>query len=483
MIHNRQFILSRDAHHIGDDWMSMRLKNGFILSYQKNLHYICNQDNSIVIIGDAWQVNKGERSPKEIIQSLETKEKLDLTYIDCCEESWNGRYVLITGDYISLDAVGAYGVYFTDETISSSISLICEVENRTAVYPDIKWGDFPDFVPGPQTPIYGVKRVMPSQRFNYVNHEISYRYFLNTVSTVNTVPVLLKELKSMFDTSLRNMYVHFGMKPIWLALTGGKDSRTALVFLKRIGIPFKTFTFVYSDASREDANIAHYVAARIGVEHHTIVLDESRLSSVLSEQYKAHTMMMNVDGESVQIPYGMYDDLQGLAHGDFLLLRNNAWESIMDYFSAFMDTPESMIDTLRAKGKNDNSIDEWMSWITNDSLNADLSMWDRIFWEQREGCWLSTIEQSLEMIEPMTSVQMCNCRRILSYLHAFPYEMRRNKAANVELINSIQPTLRYIPFNGELHTNEPVWRGMIRKRYPELWRVMKACKNKLTIND
>ena len=480
MVHNRQFILSKQIHRIGDDWCSLQLKNGYILSYQKNLHYASNKDKSILIIGDAWQVEKGQPSPEDIINSIQSFDESHMSYIDECECSWNGRYILITGDFISLDAVGAYGVYYSKNSLSSSLPLICHVENREVIYPETKWGKFPDFVPGPYTQIDGVKRIMPSQRYDYVSHKFFYHKFLSPLPDNIEERVLLEELSKMFEASLKNMHEHFGRKPIWLALTGGKDSRTALAFLAKLKLPFNCFTFVFSDSSAMDASIAKFASAKVGKKHYTISLDESRFSKNIYEEFNAHCMMMNVDGESVQFPNGMYNDLGDLSKGDFLLLRNNAWESIMDYYSAHFETTDELILKLRANGKNDKSVDEWLQWVQNDPLNSDISLWDRIFWEQREGCWLASIEQSLEIKEQMTSVQMCNCRKILSYLHAFPFAERHKKIENVMLIHEEIPNLCFVPFGNELHANESVLRGYLRKRFPRIWTVFRCMKRILS---
>lgn len=482
VLHNRQFILSKRVHLIDETWNSLHLKNGYILSYQNNLHFVCNRDNSVLLIGDAWQVDKGLQSPKEYIESFESFDDSKTSHIDQHESSWNGRYLLITGNYISLDAVGSYGVYFSKDNISSSLPLLCKIENRQITYPDTKWGNFPDFVPGPYTPVKGIKRVMPSQRYDYATRVFSYRKFLCPTIKDTSVTHLEKELGIMFETSLTNMYSHFVKKNIWLALTGGKDSRTAMAFLNKTKIPFNVFTFTFSDSSKEDSKIANFLSLLVGKKHHSIILDKSKYSSAIYEQYKSHTMLMNTDGESIQFPYRLYEDLCSLAKKEFLLLRNNAWESIMDYYSAYFDKPQEMFVALRANGKYDKSIDEWLKWVAEDPVNTDLSIWDRVYWEQREGCWLSAIEQSLELEETMTSVQMCNCRKILTYLHTFPYETRRHKKENLDLICMAESKLIYVPFNGELHLDESILKAYFRKRHAKIWNIFRRFAKAIRVN-
>lgn len=478
VVHNKQFILSKQPHLINEDWCTIQMSNGYILSYQENLHVVSNNDNSILLIGDAWSVEPEMKSPQSFIQQLPSFSESSLAQIDEEESAWNGRYLLIIGDYISLDAVGAYGVFYSNNSLSSSLPLICRIENREVIYPDTKWGDFPDFVPGPYTQIDGVKRVMPSQRFNYVTHEFFYHKFLVPLQNNIEENVLLEKLSQMFETSLKNMYEHFGKKPIWLALTGGKDSRTSLAFLFKCKLPFSLFTFTFSDSSKLDSRFAKCCAFVLGKKHYTIAKDDTKFSNKEYENYKAHTMLMNVDGDSVLIPHGMYNELYSLAAKDYLMLRNNAWESIMDYYSAYNKTTDELILKLRAYGKNDKSIDEWLQWVKNDSLNSDISLWDRIFWEQREGCWLSSIEQSLEIMENMTCVQMCNSRKILAYLHAFPLNERRAKKHNEKLIKIANYRLCRVPFGDELKHNESIYHAYIRKKFPTMWRKLKNIKAK-----
>lgn len=476
MVHNKQFILSRKPYIIGEDWCMIQMYNGFFLSYQKNLKVVTNSDNSVLLIGDAWPVNQEIESPQSFIQHLPSFTESLLVQIDEEESAWNGRYLLIIGDYISLDAVGAYGVYYSKNSLSSSLPLICHVENRDVIYPETKWGEFPDFVPGPYTQIDGVKRIMPSQRYDYVSHKFFYHKFLSPLQDNIEERVLLEEVSKMFDASLKNMYEHFGRKPIWLALTGGKDSRTALAFLYKCKLPFSVFTFTFSNSSKLDSKLAKLCAFVCGKKHYTIKKDNTMFSQKTYEDYKAHTMLMNVDGDSVLIPHGMYNELYSLAGKEYLMLRNNAWESIMDYYSAYFETTDELILKLRANGKNDKSVDEWLQWVQNDPLNSDISLWDRIFWEQREGCWLSSIEQSLDIMENMTCVQMCNSRKILAYLHAFPLKKRRAKRHNERLIQVVNHRLYNVPFGDELKHDENIYRAWIRKKWPLIWTMLKRGK-------
>ena len=59
------------------------------------------------------------------------------------------------------------------------------------------------------------------------------------------------------------------------------------------------------------------------------------------------------------------------------------------------------------------------------------------------------MEQSLDVIPGMDSIQPCNCRRILSLLRSFPREERIEAAHQVAIVRSACPALLDEPFQGD----------------------------------
>lgn len=446
MVHNKQFIVSTKEFLPNKTWKSLLLPNGYYLNYQANLAIATSEDQSIVLLGDAWQVDKDAEEPVAFIRHHSAQEKGIQETIIREENSWNGRYILLVGDEIYPDAVGTLGVFYSENSFSSSLRLLCDYEHKPIAFPDNTRGVYPDFVPGPLTHIDGIKRLLPSQIYNYTTHALAHRCFWTSVSRQIPPQQIHQVLEELFRTSLHNMSTYYRHQPVWLALTGGKDSRTALALLEKNRIPYSLYTFSFSESSAKDNESAQLLAERVQKPHLTIALDETKYDEMRQEEYTAHTMLMNVDADQMFYTHDMYHQLAEHAGEEFVMLRNNVWETIMDYYKYYYSSPSHLIRKLRANGKYSASIDLWLKWVKEDPYNQDISMWDRVFWELREGCWLASIEQSLDLVDHMTCAQICNCRKILSYLHMYPLAMREKKLHNIEFIHYIYPACNDVPY-------------------------------------
>lgn len=62
MVNDKQFVISGLQISI-TDWQCILLANGYFLYYQKRLNVVANHNNSVVIIGDAWQTDPDRDEP------------------------------------------------------------------------------------------------------------------------------------------------------------------------------------------------------------------------------------------------------------------------------------------------------------------------------------------------------------------------------------------------------------------------------------
>lgn len=130
-----------------------------------------------------------------------------------------------------------------------------EVEGREVVFPEIIHGINPDFVPGMKTLYEGVKRLMPSQILDFVTKNVQTRPLLpDGTIAVDSDESRIDLLEKYFVHSLQNMGTMFRGQHLWLALTGGRDSRVALAMLEETGLDYSTFSCWYKwiDEADED---------------------------------------------------------------------------------------------------------------------------------------------------------------------------------------------------------------------------------------
>ena len=250
MVDDRQFIIVpsslKDRNMINvfphDRQRELALPSGLMLVYEKHLHVCYNEDCTAVLIGDAWQVHPSKDCPESIIKSFTGRTTIEDVYHE--EKTWCGRYVLIVNNWLFLDFAGTLGVFYSDDMrLSSSYRILCEQIGTEVIYPDTLGEGLMNFVPGPLTPTNGVMRLLPSEIINIATGERRTRPLnpdgiWNAENDQDRINILDK----YFSCSLMNMAKHFSGSTLWLALTGGIDSRALMALLESAGIEYKAFT-------------------------------------------------------------------------------------------------------------------------------------------------------------------------------------------------------------------------------------------------
>ena len=450
MINDRQFFITKEKASAFEDWKEIALLNGYSLHYHEGLN-IVYQEGTIILLGYAWQVDPSRKSPQEELSAL--RQKTDITHTDVynIEKSWCGRYLLIVGEWIYLDTCGTLGVFFSDKTITSSLNVLCTLEEREVIYTNITHGKMPDFVPGMRTPYNGVLRLLPSQVLSYVTKEREIRPLLideapNVYSEKERIDVFAR----YFVHSIKNLSKLFPDKPLWLAITGGRDSRASLACFEKAGINYKTFTLWHEWISEPDYVIPQKLAKITKRHHRFIKRDHAQYSQQRFDNYRIHTAQMAVDEDWL---FYAYDQYLTLIENDkpIVIVRSSIWEIPNYYYtSCYGNKSEDL--TCIFPGINDNALFfescmEWNEFVKNDKLNSSISFDNRTLWEMRECCWLSSIEQSFDMMDGITSIQIVNCRLFLSHLFGFDAKDRIQKTHEDKIASHLCPAFSKIPYD------------------------------------
>ena len=215
MLHNKQYILGKNAHIIDESWKTINLPNGYVVSYQNNLHIAHNIDNSIVLLGDVWQVDPERRDPVEIIQNWNGDTSLDEIFAQ--EEYWNGRYLIITNKWILTDTTSSLACFYNDNGYSSSLALLQIVNNKPIIeLPKMPIGcpQYVDFMPGRLTQYEDCFRLLPNQILNYQSGIITYRKLYYPTPKKNKEQCL-DEFERLYLYSIHEMVKNYKNSKIW----------------------------------------------------------------------------------------------------------------------------------------------------------------------------------------------------------------------------------------------------------------------------
>lgn len=463
MIYRKQFIISNKDLIDKEGFEHIRLKDGFILSYHNELKVYYHEDPEVLLLGYAWQVKPEAMDPADEIERLINKADgpLDETSILKMEQSWCGRYVLIAEGRVYLDATGLLGIFYSDFGISSSTALLAEamgIEDRLfESTSELNW------LPGPLTQYDKIKRLLPSQIYDIRALSISRRKL-----TVGELPDfsdeqgLIKGFIEYFSSSLKNMSKTVPGR-FMIALTGGYDSRTVLSLAKYAGIDFDCFTMICNSTLKGDIRIPPKLCELVGCRYHQLYQDRDRYSKDRELEYTLFTDNLADDGDKRHYACGLYKELTD-RFGKVTLLRGSAWEVAIDYIEKLFKAGFNGDMVFDYYGVEDESLEkrslaEYFKWAENDQ--KDLSPANHFFWEQRYGSWLSSIEQSFDMMEGVYSFHPINSRLLISMLLSFPKEERVFKAHQIKIIRDTVPELLTQGFSNDIPQN---------KTYFYLWR-------------
>jgi hypothetical protein len=177
----------------------------------------------------------------------------------------DGRYVIIREGQLSLDATASMGVHYLTQgpvICSSSPTLISKLSGKPPIRPGshskLSW------IPAPGSPAQGASRLFLDQELNLITRTVSVKpRRLNEFRTLEEASQILAQESLQIAYALRETG-----KPLFVALTGGQDSRTIFSALVKAKVPFTAFTFLLSDgASHRDARTAAALCKLCGVAH------------------------------------------------------------------------------------------------------------------------------------------------------------------------------------------------------------------------
>ena len=455
-VHRRQFVIGPERLLAQPDWRSETLDGGLVLSHCSELRIQRGRDRNGVdwwLLGTAIQTVGDRVDPiPEIGQSV-TGDVIART------DSWTGRWVLIGQDHLYLDACGLLGCYYRSGVenrslwVSSSPGVILEIPRlpkpkRSAR--KIVHGVGLDYDLPPRTLYDGVKKLLPSQVLCLKSGAVRGRRLVHVASESEAYPEVLDELEQYFTTTLKN--IEKSLSPsgrLWIALSGGYDSRLLFAAAKAAGLRFQTYTQEVPGRATWDYEIAKQLAQMSGVEHRYIrreAVDPDRRRA-----FDAHVagLLVDVEREFHSRKQWSWPDRNDVLVRGFVFEAGRCffwnrfsgnWDpanpATADLVAYFSDERRS-----REARKSLGALFDWFARHPQDHID-----WrDRFYIESRLGGWASQVEQSLDLTNA-SSINPANSRRFLSLVLSIPWEKRMATAHQVDLIRRYAPELCDLPF-------------------------------------
>jgi hypothetical protein len=429
-VHKRQFCITRSRQQFGPDWSHIELPDGFILSHQADLHIqrIRSDTGETLIIGQAFSSVPGSSARGDLA----------------------GRFAILDWPSLQTDAAGLMALYYGGAEhrpfVTSSPALAARLQGaEDLVSIQLKWKVGLNWIPSPGSKVTGVTRLMRDQALQVPT--LAVEFFPRPVIPLSS----FEEARHVLTSGLTHVLSQVGKShaKVYLALTGGLDSRTLFAALLVNGIKFEAVTQSFPGVNPNDVKVAADLCRRTGIRHMVVSMEEPDIDAPTA--ISLHTADSSDDADHhYLVPGKSYRFLEK----DDAVIRGGCFEIGRHFYHhrlGELDLSNATGEQVLSKFTSDANIavigflDQWLEWRRTHDNGLDLT--DSFYLDQRLGGWLSAIEQTLDVI-PGASVQPVNCESFFScLLTPMSEEERRAGTLQLEIIRHLDSRLLKIPIN------------------------------------
>jgi hypothetical protein len=459
--HRRQFVLGPAAWPVNPDWLCEEVSPGVHLSRCPQLSMARVPDaegTEWCLLGLAVQ-SQPDRSPPTVDISTSPTAAVPVR-----AQAWSGRWVLIGAGTVHQDCARLLGCFHRSPDrstvwVSSSPGLLATLPGviparrigarlRRGFRKGMNW------YPAPASGFDGVSALLASQTIDLApGSRPQPRPLVHRPEGVATYEQQLEYLQTSLITILRNL-AERGAE-MWIACSAGIDSRLLLATAHAAQIDARTFTqlvpFPYMLTG--DRRLPPVLSKAVGLEHRLI--RRRRSSRRRAEVWEAHTAGHSGDVDRTLFVRGQWSsfDVQTtvLRGGVFEVGRSYYWPQIPPMHGA---TEQELVDFILRRYKADeyqpnssphrDGTRSWVQWI---NANPDRVDWrERLYWEQRDGAWLSGIEQGLDLTGS-DRVEPANCGYLVGCMLGIADDRRVPATFMRDLIERMAPQLLRYPVN------------------------------------
>lgn len=428
-VHLRQFLIGPEPRLVRPDWHTVELSSGIHLSHCPTLPL--RVDAAGTVLGDAIATETPDGGPR----------------------SWAGRWVLLSGTRLQLDAGGLLGCFYRPTDVgywvSSSPEILRHLEPELPTHSDRlerNWRVM-DWYPPPRSAIEGIGRLLPSQVLELSDGSVAARP-LPAGADVPLEDVLDRTGRRLVAAASGAAEVAAGQDGrTWVGLTAGRDSRLVLAAVLASGVEPMTYTFIREKTSLADRELPPRLAAAAGLDHVQIPMLDGDPQK--ARDFDRHTAFGFVGGARTQYETGGWARVEASA----VALEGGCFEYARCYY--YDRLPREMGSTAdqvaadvvaRFPTRRPDGVGAWAEWILDQGTQDDLDWRDRFYLEQRMGGWLSSGLQGFD-ISGRRQIHIANCDALLADLLSVPTAQRRAGTHEAALVERLAPVLAGFAYN------------------------------------
>lgn len=228
-----------------------------------------------------------------------------------------------------------------------------------------------------------------------------------------------------------------------------------MALLEHAKIDYDAFTMDHPRVDHQDISIAKELSERCGRKWSLVQREKHKFSKQKYHDFDKHTFGM-IQGDRDFYAYSQYPENEST-----VILRNSVWENVICWYESMLPDLNNIqsyeqlwINVIYDK-KMKNSLEAWIERAQ--THNSKVDEYNRFFWEQRSGAWLSSLEQGLDILNESTCIQICNCKEILTLLYSFSKEQRTTKQFEELIIAKACSKISEIPYAAKQNTTKVIW--------------------------
>lgn len=374
--------------------------------------YAVGDKKEAYLIGNAFCMDKAGKSIEEDICFLNEKSVAEIT------KYWTGRWILIYEDELITDAAGLMSAFYAENEdgfcVSSSLRVLCDILKLSPSY-DVCGGDLGWHI-APHTTVEKAYKLLSSQKIVFSENGFKILPYMPFEDTRGlSTRQKCEKIADMLVNGVKNIH-EYGGCDIWLALTGGKDSRLVLAAFLKAETPFSCYTAWHENISASDKKTPRRLAEKFEVPY--VYIKANKIDAALAADYDNFTLK-NIDGaDKMFYARGQFAEIPS----DSVVIRSGIFEAAQNYARTTAgNTPKTFADGMKKyykelenSEKQQKALSAWLETVEkNPARHIDIR--DRFYIEQRVGVWTAAIEQSLDMND-FVSVQIANCAAFISIL-------------------------------------------------------------------
>ncbi|HSP60029.1 MAG TPA: hypothetical protein VLO09_03125 [Ornithinimicrobium sp.] len=404
-----------------------------------------------VLLGVATGTAPGAGDPGHQLRTLGPTE-LEPAY-----RSWSGRWVLLDGSEIHQDALGMLPVLHRRDRVASAPPLVAP----GAAPPDLglRTEHMMPYLPGPQTGLDGVLRLLPGQVLDLRTGSTRPRALVAPQEVgEDRAEDVLERLGELLLAAVRGAAE---VGPLVVPLTAGYDSRLALAASVRLGLRPRLVTQLHPGMSTADRRSPAVMAQRLGLVHEAVRPGPRDRGKGRLYDEQVGGLIRETDRTFFE--RGQFDCFSA---GD-VLLRGVAFDGTRAAMQERLaDAPLDaavFAVALGATPVQQRALAEWVRTVRADPQG--MSVHDRFWLDQKCASYAATTELALDLVG-VHSVLPGNSADYQAAALSLPWTWRRASRHHTELVARWAPQIADIPYNPPL-TRVDRWRrlgGTARRR-------------------